>query len=395
MALIAYQLAMGGVRAVLGEPFLSAHSADDEAVRRGASADLLRAAFGTSLLASLVMAVAAVVIGGAVTAPLVAMACVFPFLGMQDSLRYVAVVDRPVLALASDLTWLAVVVAMLVVAPSGASAAWFVVAWGMGGVLALGVALATMGVPLVGSARRWLREHRDMAAPFLAEVASARSMTYVVMLLLGPIAGLPAIGAVRAAQAFYGPLNTLFSGIYLVLVPDGAKQKDSPGRLVRFMAMASVVVVAAAGTWMAVGLLLPDRVGVAVFGETWHNAEEVMFPMGLAVLAGSVATGAFAGLRSLGDARDSLRARLCSLPVEVVLSLAGVFVAGAVGYAYGYALASALIAGIWWAFFLAALRRHARGAEADAEGYDTVPSGAAASWSPDASLPQPIPGSSP
>jgi O-antigen/teichoic acid export membrane protein len=156
-----------------------------------------------------------------------------------------------------------------------------------------------------------------------------------------------------------------------------------------------VVVVAAAGTWMAVGLLLPDRLGVAVFGKTWHNAEEVMFPMGLAVLAGSVATGAFAGLRSLGDARDSLRARLFSLPVEVVLSLVGVFVAGAVGYAYGYALASALIAAIWWAFFLAALRRHARGAESAADDYDAVAAGAAASWSADASLPQPIPGSSP
>ncbi len=396
VALIAYQLAMGGVRAVLGEPFLSAHSADSVEVRRAAAADMLRAAFATSLLASLVMAVAALVIGGAVTGPLVAMACVFPFLGMQDSLRYVAVVDQPGLALASDVVWLVAVCALLAVAPSGASATWFVVAWGMGGVMALGVALATMGVPLMGNARRWLHEHREMAAPFLAEVASARSMTYVVQLLLGPIAGLPAIGAVRAAQVYYGPLNTLFSGIYLVLVPDGARQKGNPGRLVRFMALASVLVGGAAAAWMAVGLLLPDSVGEVIFGSTWANAQDLMLPMGLAVVAGSSATGAFAGLRSLGDARASLRARLYSLPTEAVLSVIGVVAGGAVGYAFGYATASVLIAVTWWSFFLAAVQRHrARLASGATEGAgdDGGPADGAASWPPPDPLPQPIPGS--
>ncbi len=401
VALVAYQLAMGGVRAVLGEPFLSAHSADGVAVRRRASADLLRAAFVTSLVASLVMAVAAVVISGQVTAPLLAMACVFPFLGMQDSLRYVAVVDRPGLALASDLSWLTAVVALLAVAPAGASAAWFVVAWGMGGVVALGVALATMGVPLTGNGRRWLREHREMAAPFLAEVASARSMTYVVMLLLVPLAGLPAMGAVRAAQVYYGPLNTLFSGVYLVLVPDGAREKDNPRRLVRFMAVASLAVAGAAAAWMATGLLLPDRIGNAMFGRTWHNAQELMLPMGLAVVAGSASTGAFAGLRSLGDARASLRARLCSLPTEAVLSLIGLVVGGAVGYAFGYATATVLIAMTWWSFFLAAVRRHRVRLASDAgpgagpgAGDAGGPADGAPSWPPpDPPLPQPIPGS--
>jgi O-antigen/teichoic acid export membrane protein len=394
VALIAFQLGLGGVRAVVGEPYLSTHSVDDVAIRRAASADLLRAAVAVSAAASLVMVVAAVAIGGPVFGPLVATACAFPFLGAQDSLRHVAVVDRPRLALASDVTWLVLVVALLLVAPSGASTTWFVAAWGASGVLALAVALATMGVPLAGgNARRWLREHREMAGAFLAEVASARTLSYVVILLLGPIAGIEAIGAVRAAQTFYGPLNTLFSGIYLVLVPDGARQRDEPRLLVRFMVLASLVVTVAATAWTTVGLLLPDRVGEAVFGETWSGAERVMFPMGLAVLAGSVATGAFAGLRSLGNARASLRARLWSLPPEAVLALAGAVIGGGVGYAYGTAAATWIIAAIWWGFFLAALR----GRRADARAAGDPGGGgwarpAVPDWATEGPpLPQPLP----
>lgn len=406
VALIAFTLALGGVRAAVGEPYLSTHSVDDEVARRVASADLLRAAFVTSALASLVMAVAALAVRGPVLAPLLVTACVFPFLGAQDSLRHVAVVDRPQLALASDVTWLVVVVALLVMAPDDASAAWFVAAWGGAGILALGVALATMDVPAAGGdARRWLREHRAMAGAFLAEVASARTMSYVVILLLGPIVGITAIGAVRVAQAFFGPLNTLFSGIYLVLVPDGARQSDEPRRLVRFMVLASLVVAVAAAVWSAVGLLLPDRVGTAVFGKTWADADEIMLPMGLSVLAGSVATGAFAGLRSLGDAGASLRARLCSLPPEAILALVGAFAGGAVGYAYGFAAAGWLIAAIWWGFFLAAVRRRQAGAHALAGG-PAGPAGPAGpgghavgahrtpDWPTDGPpLPQPLPGS--
>jgi hypothetical protein len=122
--------------------------------------------------------------------------------------------------------------------------------------------------------------------------------------------------------------------------------------------------------------------------------------MGLAILAGSVATGAFAGLRSLGDARASLRARLCSLPPEAILTLVGAFAAGAIGYAYGFAAATTLIAATWWGFFLAAVRRReaddARDAGHRSGGSPPGPSGpvgSAAWFPPEPPLPQPISGS--
>jgi O-antigen/teichoic acid export membrane protein len=221
--------------------------------------------------------------------------------------------------------------------------------------------------PAGGSAGRWLSEHREMAGAYLAETASARAVAHVILLGLGALSGLAALGAVRAAQVFYGPLNTLFDGIYLALVPDGVKRRDDPVALRRLMVTATVVVTAVALAWMVVGLALPDEWGARLFGETWAEAEDVMLPIGLSVVAGSLATGAFGGLRSLAAARLSLRARLWSLPPQAVGALGGAAAAAAVGYSVGLAIGKAVMAAIWWVFFASALRRRREGHEPAAE----------------------------
>ena len=174
----------------------------------------------------------------------------------------------------------------------------------------------------------------------------------------------------RAAQVFYGPLNTLFDGVYLALVPDGVRRRDDPGRLMRLMVAATVLVTGLALAWLVVGLVLPDSWGSRLFGDTWAEAEDVMLPIGLSVVAGSLATGAFGGLRSLAAARSSLRARLWSLPPQVVAALVGSATAAAVGYSVGLAIGKAVMAAIWWVVFLTALRRRvAPPEEATAEAY--------------------------
>jgi hypothetical protein len=118
-----------------------------------------------------------------------------------------------------------------------------------------------------------------------------------------------------------------------------------------------LLVTAAAAAWMVVGLVLPDRLGTALFGETWTDAGDLMLAMGLATVAGSLATGGFAGLRSLGAAKLSLRARLYSLPPMFGFTLVGAATAAALGYTIGWAVANAVVAAIWWAAFLGALGR--------------------------------------
>lgn len=355
VAMVAYQLAVGAVRAVAGEPWLSTHSVDGPAERARAMADLVPASLVLSAACSVVLAGLAVADGGTAAPSLLALAVVFPYLGVQDALRFVAVVDRPQVALASDLAWLAVVVVLVALAPGGAESEWFVVAWGVGGAAGLAVAWAMMPVPLRGRAWRWMSTHRAMSAAYFSEYVTSRAVSQVVLLALGAISGLAAVGAVRAVQVFYGPLNTLHAGIYLALVPDGARRRDRPDLLVRMMVAATAVVTGAAALWMVAGLVMPDRLGTALFGQTWLDAGDLMLAMGLATVAGSLATGAFAGLRALGAARLSLRARLYSLPPQLVFTLVGAAAASAIGYTIGFAVANAVVTVIWWVVFLGAL----------------------------------------
>jgi len=370
------------VRAVVGEPWLSAHSAESPAERQQAMTDLVPASLALSCVCSIVILGAAATMGGAATPALVALALVFPYLGVQDALRFVAVIDRPQVALASDTAWLVVAAAFVAVAPAGAASEWFVVAWGVSGAAGLVVAMVMLRVPLrTGQAGRWLRVHRVMSAAYFGEYLSARAVGQLVVLALGAMAGLAAVGAVRAAQVFYGPLNTLFAGIYMALVPDGARRRDRPDALIRMMVLATVLVTGAALAWMVAGLVMPDRLGTALFGRTWAEAGDLMLAMGLATIAGSAATGAFAGLRSLGAAKLSLRARLYSLPPQIVFTLVGAAAAAAVGYTIGFAVANAVVAAIWWVVFLGALGRGvvARPAPAHMVRAGAVPAGP--SWS--------------
>lgn len=359
VAQVAFQLTLAGVRSVVGEPWLSVYSAAARDERSQAEGDVVRAAFAAGAAVSLVIAVGAVALGGGVTqGALVALALVFPPLATQDALRYVAVVDRPQVAVASDLTWLVAAIALLVVAPENASPAWFVAAWGGAGIAGLLVSLAMSAVPVLsGSASRWFRQHRTMVGAFLTETLSARAAAHIVLLGLGGIAGLGAVGAVRAAQVFYGPLFTLFAGTYLALVPEGVRRRQTPHRLLGLMTLASLALASVAATWTVVGQLLPDSWGTALFGDTWARAQDVLLPIGLAFIAGAVTAGAFDGIRSLAQAGLSLRARLWSLPAQPAGALTGALVAGTVGYATGFAIGNVVVAVIWWSFFTAAIRR--------------------------------------
>ncbi|HEX6568378.1 MAG TPA: hypothetical protein VF015_04410 [Acidimicrobiales bacterium] len=361
-ATVAYLLALGATRALIGEPLLSRYSSADPETRRSLVADLLGAALVTSLVCAGVVWVVGVAVGGVAGSALLALAVVLPLVMVQDTWRYVFIIDRPGGAVVVDAVWLAAVCAVLAAAPAGADAAWFVVAWGAtGGLGAVAGMIVGRGSLAVPRPVRWLRRNRDMGVRFLGEFVTGQAVGQVVLAGVGAIAGLSVIGAVRAAQVFYGPLNTIHQGIYLALVPEGARTA-SARHLRRLMVGASVALVAVAGAWMCVGLVMPDAWGTALFGETWGEAGGLMLPMGLAMIAGSAATGGFAGVRALGDAAESLRARLRTVGPQLLLPLAGTVVAAGQGFAVGFGLGHAASAAIWWAAFgraLAARRRRA------------------------------------
>ncbi len=323
VAFVAFLLTQGIARALIGEPLLSRFSAAPADTRRALVPDMLGTALTVAGVAIVAVTVAGLAVGGPAGSALLALACVLPLVLIQDTWRYAFIVDRPGAALAVDVVWLVTVCAVLPAAPADAGAPWFVIAWGLsGGVGALaGVVLgrASLGRP---HPTRWLRANRDMGGRFLGEFATGQAVGQLVLVGTGAIAGLGVLAAVRATQVFYGPLNTVHQGIYLALVPEGARAAG-PSQLRRLMVKATVLIVAIAVAWTIVGQLLPDAWGRALLGDTWSDAQDLLLLMGLASVAGSAATGGFAGVRSLGAARESLRARLRTVGPQLVLPLAG------------------------------------------------------------------------
>jgi hypothetical protein len=362
LAMVVYTLILGAVRALVGEPLLSLYSPADASVRQRLVADLQGSVLFFGAVCAVVLAVGSIAIGGLSGSALTALAIVLPLVLVQDAWRFVLIIDRPGAALCIDLVWLVAVLVVVPLAPATATVSWYVVVWGLAGGLGAvaGTLLGWHGGLRCPHPWRWVVDHRETSVRFFNEFLTAQAASQLVLVALGGIAGLGALATAKASQVFYGPLNTLYAGIYLAVVPEGARARQQPRRLWRLGAAASGVLATAALLWMVVGLTVPGSWGSRVFGgEVWDGARDLMVPMGLAMIAGGLAAGGLVGVRSLGDARRSLGARLRSTPWQVVGPLLGAILGEARGFALGFAAGHAATAVIWWRAFRDGLGRPA------------------------------------
>jgi hypothetical protein len=364
VAVMVFQFTVGCARGLVAEPMISQHSAKAEADRRRLVPSYLGAMFMFGLAVAVPVALVAMAFGGLVGSALVALAVVLPLVLIQDAWRYMLMIDRPAMALTIDLVWLAASCAAIAVAPASAEVGWYVLAWGAGGTLAALVASAVCWRcfdrrprPIV-----YFREHRALGVRFLGEYAAAQAGTYVALAGCGWILGLNAYGAVRAAWLFFGPIMTLQAGILLAALPEGMRLRDRPERLLRLVIGASLLASAAAIGWTLVGVVLPDSFGQALFGPTWASADDILVPMGLAMIGASFIAGGLVGVRSL-DGTKGIGARLRSIGFTVVCPLGGAVIGGLTGFVAGFAVGQALAAVVWLMTYLA-LRAEAEPAPA-------------------------------
>jgi hypothetical protein len=347
-----YLLTLGMARALASEPLLL--RGRDHAGPHGVTTAGAMVALG--IPAGLVGVGVGLVVGGPAGQALVALSVVLPLLFLQDGWRYAAfAIEQPIGALFVDGVWLvaqAVAIGAVVLSDTSDSAV-FMAAWAGAGALA-GIAGAVQfaAVPPLRAGVAWVRENLALGGPFLAEFVTAGGAAYVGLAGLAAVSGLVAVGAVRVAQTVFGPINVLYLGIYLTLVPEGARHLvHATGNLRRSMLRASAALIGLSVAWTALALVVPASIGRAFFGATWDDARPVLLPMGLALCGGGFMAGATAGLRALGAARQSLRTRLLTIPFSLLLPLGGAAVGGEVGFAAGLA-ASMWIGGVlWWAAF--------------------------------------------
>src|SRR4051812_4670906 len=362
LAWVTYGVILNISRGLATDPLMVRFSGVSHASWRHAVARSAGTALAVGLATGALSVFAGTMIGGDLGKAFVALGIVLPALTLQDAWRFAffaaGVGQR---AFANDMVWAVAMIPAMLLAHRDGTVVAFVLAWGLSaGVAAIYGCVQTGMLPRLSGVVSWLREMRDLGTRYMIENVSNSGSTQLRMYGLGAIAGLAAVGSVRGAELLMGPFLAVLMGLSFVAVPEAARVlRRSPHRLTKFCFALGGVQAGGTLLWgVALLLLVDDRIGTFVLGETWYVAAPLIIPATLSVTNAGFINGAAAGLRALGNARRSLRCMLIMSFAYVVFGLLGAFLNGAVGSAWGAASATLLGAIVYWSQLHVGLRLH-------------------------------------
>jgi O-antigen/teichoic acid export membrane protein len=371
IALFTFGFVVGTGRAMVCDPFVI-HYSDDAgparadgangvalpAGRRQAAREAAGAAAAYGVVTGLVCAAAGLVLEGHAGAALLALGLSLPGLLVQDFWRHAFfAAGRPRAAALNDAVWAVVQFAAVgaLLATGHGSVFLLTLAWGGAALVAAVVGGRQAGVlPDPRAALRWFRATRELNVRLGLDHVVNMGAVNLSIYLVGAIAGLIAVGAIRAAQVLLGPLQLLFFGLSAFALPVLSPLAASGARLRRPAILLSGGITLVAVAWVGVLLLLPHRVGVALLGDSWDGAWSVLLPIGAVMVAIGWSTGARVGLKALRRADLLVRVTVTHAPFVIVLGVLGAALGGARGAAVGYAAADLFGTVLIWVVFLAA-----------------------------------------
>lgn len=362
-------LFLGAQRALVGETLLVRYSRTGQLTREIAAASL-----GATVLVAvptvLLLLAGAAAAGEENAALWLVMAGVAPVVLLQDSIRYLFICEGvPGRALAIDGVWAIIsIAAMLLAAQAGAGLAAVLLWWGAGAVAALilGLLLARC-VPAVPAGIRWLWLNRSFAFRYAGEFAALNASSFAVLYLLVFPLGAAGVGALRAAQLLFSPLNTVFGALKTAVIPELVRTRGTPAFRARLLEALAVVLVLGVG-WGGAVLLLPAGAGEFVLGETWQNAEDLRWPYAVQYLAMVPYTILLAYFRATEANQLSTLMRGVLAALTLILPLALALSGSTQASAWGFAVAVA-IAGVCGAV---AVKLNRRGRPAPDEALERV-----------------------
>jgi hypothetical protein len=181
-------------------------------------------------------------------------------------------------------------------------------------------------------------------------------LAQLVVVAIGAICGLAAIGSIRAAQLIVAPVQVLSLGVGMVATAEAVRAlSKSLVLLLRLSAAASLGLAIACLVWGGVSLLLPSEIGRLLLHDTWEPARTYL-PAGIASQLGQVLfIGPFMTVRAFANARLSLKVTALTTAVGVAVPLFGASMGG-LEAAWGLAAASLAGAAIWWLAVPSAVR---------------------------------------
>ncbi len=348
-----YTVALTASRAVNTEPLLVRHSSvDPVSWRRGT-----RRAMGASLLVGVVVGVACaftgILLGGVIGKGLVALGATMPGLLLQDGWRAAFFAEgRGRSAFLNDIAWVVLMIPGLVfvVATGKISVVALVSIWGIG---ATGAALfgfvQSRVWPAPLRALAWWREQKDLAPRFLGEATALAGARQFVLFLIAGVAGLAAVGQLRAGLLILGPLNIVFLGLRQFAIPEAVRiGRRSMAAIRPAMARIAGGFIGFTLLWGLAMALLPEGAGVAVLHHAWRPARHLLLPLVIMEAAAGVEVAAVVGLRALAASRRTFVVRIVEAAITISFGAVGAAVSGALGAAWGLAAAYVLEGAIYW-----------------------------------------------
>jgi O-antigen/teichoic acid export membrane protein len=366
LVLLTYAVVLNGSRGLSTDPLLVRFSgAEPPAWRRA-----VRSSSGTALVVGVLSGALSATAGAVVLAAgiddlgwaLLALGAGLPGLMLQDSWRYAFYADgRGRKSFLNDLVWTVLMVGgvLLVGSLTQPDVTTVFLVFGGSATVAAGYGIVQSGVlPRPGWAITWVREHRDLASRYLVENLALSLSGQFRTVILSVVAGFAAAGQLRVVEMLFGPFLIVLRGLAQVAVPEAhrhlVKGVDPFYRFCRSLSLGVTTLALLYGLGLIV--VMPMGIGDLLFGDLWRDAYPLL-PAGIVIsMSASFMIGASSGLRTLGQARLSLRAQLFSLVLGLTGSTLGALSAGVAGTVWGSAAAGVLSAAFWWQSLRLALR---------------------------------------
>lgn len=354
LAYLTYSFVLNAARGVATDPLLVRNSGEATPQWRRAASQ----AAGTALAVGLTAGLLCVLVGLLIPAPVgpvfVALGVGLPGLAMQDSWRFAFFAcGRGSRAFVNDLIWTVLLIGTLLVMRylGIGSAVECLLVFGATATIA-GVigAIQAHTVPRMLQAPVWLRANHDLSLRYLVENVSNSGGPQIRSFVLGAVAGLAAVGYVRASEILMGPFLVVLMGLSQVAVPEASRVfHRNAQRLSRFCLTLGGAQAVAALLWgVFILLVFPLGIGQALLKDVWGPTMPLIPPITLTVVAASFITAATAGLRAMGLARRSLRTQLIASSMYVIAGSVGAIVGGALGSSWGVTIAQSCSALLWW-----------------------------------------------
>jgi O-antigen/teichoic acid export membrane protein len=363
LAFITYTVVINAIRGLATDPLLVRHSGSGNPRWRNATAGATGTALIIGVMVGVLCLLAGLLLPDEVGPAFMALGIGLPGLALQDSWRFAFFAHgRGSAAFINDLFWTVLLFgALLVLRRWGNSATDCLLAFGVTATLAacLGVVQART-LPRPARGWEWLRDHKELSVRYLLENVSMSGSSLLCSFVVAAVAGLAAVGYVRASEILMGPFLVLLMGISQVSVPEASRvfHRDS-GDLARFCFVLGGVQSAVAIAWgLILVIVFPLGLGPTLLRELWVPTSELLGAITVKEAIAAFITAATAGVRAMGAARRSLRAQLTGSVAYVVCGSAGVLAGGALGTSWGTAAAAGLAAIVWWRQLRAALADH-------------------------------------